>query len=568
MKYPHIFAPLEIRGVFFKNRILALEPPSRPSIRSGEAGQTLVDGMELLARGGAAAVTLSQSLSAPASAQEREDLMILIESIRCHGCVAAFRCEPAPGASRAALSSMGQAARGAVDMGCRMVIVSGLYTPGEPEGDPVRAALSTLRAIRAAVGENVVVALRVPCSDADADELAAFCAMVEPELDMVIVAPAQQSSEFDDHGCILPLCEKFKAAVHISVAAAGGFNDPRQAENAMLAGQCDLVAMSRQFLADPFFVRKTAEQREDEIVPCLRCGLCAPDAMPNEPFQCAANPRARREARLARIEPVTRPKKVLVVGAGPAGMYAALTAAQRGHHVRLAEKEKRIGGLLRYAAESRSKTDLRRLRDSLIARIGRSDVELCTGVSVGRKYIESYAPDAVILAIGAAPTLSPIPGLAVFARHALWAYANPDALGRRILIIGGGLTGVECAMHLACTDGREITVLEAGRDWGRDAYPSQRAAIERALPDNVRIRTGVRCTEVRPGGAAYRARNGRRVELEADTVLYAVGMQPRRAELAELLRAHPNTSVIGDCRSPGHLLQALRDGLFAAYDIR
>ncbi len=559
MKYPHLFAPLEIRGVFFKNRVLALEPPSRPDLRGAEAAQTLIDSTELLARGGAAAVTLPSSFSAEADAAEREERLICVESVRCHGCVAAFPLRLPADSSRAAHAALTQVAKAAVSLGCRMIVLSGLHT-GEPP-------YSALRAVRAAAGEDTVLALRVECDETDADALSALCAELEPALDMVLVTPARQSGEFDDHGRILPLCGKFKAALHIAVAAGDGFNDPRQAENALLAGQCDLVVLRRQMLADPFFVRKTAEKHEDEIVPCLRCGLCEPDALPDEPFQCAANPRVRREARLNRVGAVTSPKKILVVGAGPAGIYAAIAAAERGHHVRLVEKEKRIGGLLRFAAESRSKNDLRRLRDSLSARLEHSGVELCTGVSAGRDYIERYAPDAVILAIGAAPMLPPIPGLAVFAHPALWAYAHPDELGKRIVVIGGGLTGVECAMHLACEDGREVTVLEAGREWGRDAYPAQRAAIERALPPNLRIRTGVRCTEVRPGGVAYRARNGRRVELEADTVLYAVGMQPKRAELAELLRAHPNTCIIGDGRSPGRLYQALRDGLFAAYDI-
>ena len=559
MKYPHLFAPLALRGVFFKNRVLAQEPPSRPFLRGAEAAQALIDSTELLARGGVAAVTLPSSFSVEENPAEREERLICVESVRCHGSVAAFQATLPADSSRAALSALAQTAKTAVTLGCRMVVLTGLHG-----GEPPHAALHT---VRAAVGEEVVLALRVECDEANVDELAALCAAVEPLLDMVLVTPSRQSDEFDDHGRILPLCEKFKAALHIAVAAGDGFNDPRQAENALLAGQCDLVVLRRQMLADPFFVRKTAERHEDEIIPCLRCGLCEPDALPDEPFQCAANPRVRREARLNRVGVVTSPKKILVVGAGPAGMYAALTAAERGHHVRLVEKEMRIGGLLRYAAESRSKSDLRRLRDSLSARLEHSGVELCTGVSVGRDYIESYAPDAVILAIGAMPMLPPIPGLAVFAHPALWAYAHPDELGRRVVVIGGGLTGVECAMHLACEDGREVTVLEAGREWGHDAYPAQRAAIERALPPKLRIRTGVRCTEVRPGGVAYRARNGRRVELEADTVLYAVGMQPKRAELAELLRAHPNTSIIGDGRCPGRLYQALRDGLFAAYDI-
>ena len=568
MKYPHMFAPLEIRGVRLKNRILALELPDRTlDDGSGELTQSLIDNYEMLARGGVAAVTVSQELMQPQNARQRENLLILTEALRCHGAVAAYRCVLDPSRMTETLAVATVRAAAAVSVGCRMLIVSGLFTPDSADADPVDSAASALKALRVAAGPHVILALTLDCPEKQLEDYVKFAAMIETNIDMLIVHAELPSTEFDDHGLVLPLCERFKAALRIPVAAAGGFNEPHQIENAMLAGQCDFVAMSRQLFADPQFVRKTAELREGEIIPCLRCGLCEADAMPNEPFQCTVNPRARREARLARIEPVTRPKKVLVVGGGPAGMYAALTAAQRGHTVRLAEKENRLGGMLWYAGENSRKTDLRRLRDSLIARVEASGAEICTGKAVGREYIEKYAPDAVILAIGTEPTLSPIPGMAVFARHALWAYAEPDKVGKTVVIIGGGLTGLECALHLAQDGERSITVIESSPDWAHDAYPAQRAAIERALSPNISIKTGVRCTEVRPGGIVYRARNNRRVELSADTVLYAVGMQPRRAELAELLTAHPNTAVIGDCREPGRLLQALRDGLFAAYDI-
>jgi 2,4-dienoyl-CoA reductase-like NADH-dependent reductase (Old Yellow Enzyme family)/thioredoxin reductase len=450
-----------------------------------------------------------------------------------------------------------------------------------------RFPLMVIKAVRQAVGPNFLIEYRVSGSERvkgglELSDTVEFCKLIQDEVDLIHVTsglylnsvPSKAfSSMFHPHGCNLDLAEAVKKAVHVPVVAVGGFNHPQQIEDAIASGKCDFVALGRQMLADPDFVNKTAQDRVGEIAPCLRCSCfnpLAPDPTQRphaEPFQCTVNPYSMRRVRLQIAPPVQRKQKVLVVGGGVGGMYAAITAAQRGHSVRLVEKTDRLGGLLWFTEEDCHKKDLAAYRDCLVARCASAGVKVVYNTAVNRAYIQQYAPDSVILAIGAEPAMPPIPGLAVFAHHALWAYQNPDKLGQKIVMIGSGLTGVECAMHLGEKYGRTVTVLGRSAAYAQDAYPSHREAIDLFLPDTVTIKNGVTVTEVRPHGVTYRARNGRSVEVEADTVLYAVGMCAKKAEVQELLKAHPNTRVIGDCKTPGRVLDAVRDGLFAAYDI-
>jgi thioredoxin reductase len=381
------------------------------------------------------------------------------------------------------------------------------------------------------------------------------------------------SSMFHPHGCNLDLAEAIKKAVHIPVTAVGGFNSPQQIEDAIASGKCDFVAMGRQMLADPQFVNKVAQGREDEISPCLRCSCfnplaSDPNARPHaEPFECTVNPYSMRELRMQWAPPVRRKQNVLVVGGGPGGMYAAITAAERGHNVTLLEKEDKLGGLLWFTDEDCHKDDMRRYRDSLIVRTHRAGVNVVTGVTATAETIRSYQPDAVILAIGSEPVVPGIPGLKENAHHALYAYSDPDKIGKKVIMIGGGLIGVECSMHLAEKYGCEVQIIEMMDDYARDAYMSHRQAIDLFMPKSVHIQCGVSCTEVRPDGITVKDKQGNEIVYEGDTILFAIGMRAKKAELEELLTAHPNTRFIGDCKKPAKILQAVRDGMFAAYDI-
>ncbi len=414
------------------------------------------------------------------------------------------------------------------------------------------------------------------------EEAAMFAKLIQDKVDLIHVTSGLYhnhvyskafSSMFHDHGCNLDLSEAIKKAVDIPVVAVGGFNSPEQIEEAIATGKCDFVALGRQLMADPDFVRKTAEGLEDEIAPCLRCSCFNPlapdpDKRPSaEPFQCTVNPYSMRELRMQWQPPVKSSKKVLVVGGGPGGMYAAITAAQRGHQVTLVEKENTLGGALWFTEYDHHKEDLKRYKNSLITRVHRAGVKVITGVEVTQAYIDEQNPDKVIMALGATAVVPPIKGIDKHARYALDVYTEPEIVGKEVILIGGGLVGMETALHLADVHKAKVTVIEMQDDFAKDAFNSHRQAIQLFMPDTVTVLCNTKCQQVEEGNVVIENKQGVATTLEGDTILYAVGMKPRLEEAQSLFEKYPNARIIGDANRPARVLEAVRDGMFAAYDI-
>jgi NADPH-dependent 2,4-dienoyl-CoA reductase/sulfur reductase-like enzyme len=376
---------------------------------------------------------------------------------------------------------------------------------------------------------------------------------------------------FDAHGCNLDLAAAIKKRLKIPVVAVGGFNHPKQIEEAIASGKCDAVALGRQQFADPDFVNKALMGKTDEIAPCLRCSCFNPLASDPgkrpvmKPFECTVNPKSGRELRLRHIPKPTSSKRVLVVGGGPGGMYAAITASERGHRVMLVEKGSRLGGLLWFADYDCHKEDLRRYRNSLEVRLRRLGVKVELSVEATPELLKEIKPDAVICAVGAEPIVPDIKGVEM-ARHAMYVYEYPEKIGKRVIIIGGGLVGCETGYHLA-EKGHDVLILEIGDDVARDAYPSHREALIPRLEKSLEIRTGVVCTEIFSDGVLVKDKQGGERFFFADTVVYAVGMKPRKEVVNSLRGIVPWFRAVGDCVKPGRILEAVRDGMFAAMDI-
>ncbi len=383
------------------------------------------------------------------------------------------------------------------------------------------------------------------------------------------------SSMFDAHGCNLDLAEAIKKNVHVPVVAVGGFNGPDQIEEAIASGKCDFVAMGRQQFADPAFVNKTLEGHEDEIAPCLRCSCFNPLASnPDERpipslWHCAVNPWGQRELRWRNAPKPTASRNVLVIGGGISGLYAAVTAQDRGHKVTLVEKSDKLGGQLWFTEIDTHKESLLRFRDAMIARCKNHGVNIVLNTEVDEAYIEKMNPDAVICAVGSHPFVPPIKGIEENAQHALYGYTHPDEVkDKKVVIIGGGAIGCETGYFFADKWGATVTVLETLPEVMKDSFPSQKAAL---FPRMDRIgmdrHTSVRVEEIKANGVAYKDAEGNDQFAEADLVLYACGSRSN-SDITEKFRGIiPWYVVTGDARQARTVKMATYEGFCAAMDI-
>lgn len=444
-----------------------------------------------------------------------------------------------------------------------------------------RFPLRLLKAVREAMGRDFILEMRVSGDECmpggmPVEETAAFCAMAEDYVDLVHVSvgtyrnpilSGEFSSLFQAHGLNADAAAVIKQAIHIPVVVVGGINSPEQGEALIASGKCDFIALARQLTADPEFANKAASGRADDINPCLRCFKCflgplegvAISEMPKL-FGCSVNPAEFFYDLALRDTPPKRVKNVLVVGGGVAGMSAALTACSRGHNVTLLEKSDRLGGLLYFADTDAYKGDLKTYKEVLIRRVERMGIQVVLNKAFSPEDVRSYAADAVILAIGSEPIVPPIPGIEN-ARQALDIYPNFDWVGERVIMIGGGLVGCEAGLHLA-KNGRKVTIVEMQDSVAPEAYPMHRVALLDEMAKLVTTLTSAKCTQIGAHSVEIVDANGTATTLEADTVLFALGMKARRAETEALKAACPGLEVyeIGDCVTTGKVYDANRQG--------
>ena len=382
------------------------------------------------------------------------------------------------------------------------------------------------------------------------------------------------SSMFDAHGCNLDLAEAIKKAVKVPVVAVGGFNSPDQVEQAIASGKCDFAAVGRQQFADPEFVNKSMLGREEEIAPCLRCSCFNP--LPPDPnkrsipelWHCAVNPWAGRELRWRNAPRPRGKRNVLVVGGGVSGLYAAVTAAERGHSVTLCEKDGSLGGVLWFTDIDTHKESLRRYRDSLIARCKREGVRIELNCEVSGEMILEREPDAVICAIGSKPVIPPIHG-AENSHHALYGYKHPAEIsGKRVVVIGGGAIGCETGYFFASEWGSKVHILEARGDICMDSYDSQRRAlIPRMEKAGMSWNCDVDVKEIMPNEVIFTNNIGTEQSIYADIVLYACG-SCSNAENARILAGMCGQfAVTGDALKARSIKHASYEAFCAAMDI-
>lgn len=443
-----------------------------------------------------------------------------------------------------------------------------------------RLAIEVLKSVREAVGPGFPIEFRMSGSELfeggyDLDEGVRIAQMIEPYVDIIHASAGTYQrgfgdthpSMFKEHGCNVYLAAEIKKHVSVPVATLGGLNDPEQMEEIIASGKADIVYMARALLADPFLPRKIMENREDEIVRCLRCYTCMAERAMTSTRRCTVNPLIGREMEGDEIHPAPVKKKVLVAGGGPGGLYAAYTAARRGHEVILCEKEAELGGILKSEQAISFKQEMYQLAGTYAHFAKNAGVVIRTSTEVTPEYVEKEAPDALIVAVGSEPLVPPIKGLdgdnVVVVND---YYKEKEKVTDEVVVLGGGLAGCECAIHLGM-EGKKVHLVEMRDALAPDANVRHRPLLLKEVEKYATAHTGYRGLEVTSEGVLCENADHEQVLVPGTSVICALG-QRSRSKLADSLRdCAPYVAIIGDASRVSTITNAVYDGYHAALDI-
>lgn len=443
-----------------------------------------------------------------------------------------------------------------------------------------RFAVRVLKAVREAVGPKFPIEFRMSGSELvpegyDLEEGCRIAKQVEPYIDLLHVSAGTYQRSFGDthpsmfkeHGCNVYLAAEIKKHVKVPVATIGGLNDPAQMEEIIASGKADVVYMARALLADPFLPNKIMAGKEEEIVRCLRCFTCMAERAATSTRRCTVNPLIGREIEGDVVYPAPVKKKVLIAGGGPGGLYAAYTAARRGHQVILCEKEQELGGILKSEQAIPFKQEMYQLSGTYELLARRAGAEIRTGVEVTPELVEAEAPDALIIAVGSSPMVPPIPGLdgenVVVVNN---YYKEKEKVTDQVVVLGGGLAGCECAIHLGM-EGKTVHLVEMRDTLAPDANVRHRPLLLKEIDKYVTVHTGCRALEVRTDGVVCQDGIGAQVTIPGTSIICALG-QRSRTDVVEALRdTAPFVRVIGDAAKVSTITNAVYWGYHAALDI-
>lgn len=363
-----------------------------------------------------------------------------------------------------------------------------------------------------------------------------------------------------------------KAAVSIPVLGGGVIRRPETAEAALAQSRSDFIWVGRGLIADPYWPARALKDEAHRIRPCISCNNCISNSMKGRRMTCTVNPLAARESRWTQTFSEQRPQmgKVLIVGAGPAGMQAALTLQRLGFKVCLIEAAQTAGGLLNLAAMPPYKEKVGWLRDYFIRELDASGIEVRLGRRLEAGELDGLEADAVILASGAEPLAVPFAG-----EGGIPVYSLEDILGGRVqltrsrlVVAGGGSSGCETAEMLAL-QGNSVIIVEQKSVLAADIEDISRLALMRRLKQQA-VRTRTRCrirTCEAEGIVLDNLRSGQPETLEADGLIWAAGYRSQRRLLEALQQRFGLVRIVGDASQPAGILEAITQGETAARDI-
>jgi 2,4-dienoyl-CoA reductase-like NADH-dependent reductase (Old Yellow Enzyme family)/thioredoxin reductase len=370
-------------------------------------------------------------------------------------------------------------------------------------------------------------------------------------------------SMYTPQGCFVHLAEAVKKTVDIAVITVGRIKDPAHADRIIQAGQADMVALGRSFLADPYYPEKARTGRIDAIRPCVGCCLgCIHAVLAKEPGGCVVNPDVGREYQVTTQTRSRKKAKILVAGAGPAGLAAAREFAAQGHGVLVCEQGRQSGGLLGLAAKAPGRGELADILTFFTREMTRLTVDIRYHTPLSKELLARERPDHVVLATGSLPEMPVIKGLFTTRMSLVTSVdllMGKEMAGEKVIVLGGGMSGLIVADFLA-DQGKTVVVLNRKKSFAEEMSSNDRYYLRERLKTNrVTLYKKVAVQAFTPDGVQFTS-NGKKEALHGwNTVVISEKHQAvRDAKILEK-ESRAQFHLIGDAKTPRHLMYCISE---------
>lgn len=637
LKYPHLFSPIKVGNVVFRNRIFA-PPTGWVDIKNDcTLGDNAIDYYAEKAKGGAASVCVGEcQVDRPRGSRGDRCIDLLnpfnlfymgriADKVKRYGAVASAELShcgryggkllgPSEGIMdgkpvkayteqdiEEIIENYVKSAVNAKNKGFNMVTIHGghgwlpeqffsEYTNtrtdqwGGTREKRAKFAITICDRIHEACGHDFPIEMRISATELsqgyDESEGIEYAKALDGHADIIHVSAGIHGSLSNDEwlvcsptmfleeGALVEYAAAIKKEMkHSLVGTVGSISRPEMMEEIIASGKADFVNCARALMCDPYLPDKARAGKDEEIRPCIKCMSCWSSIMTGM-LVCALNPRTSHEIETPEeLEEAKEKKNVVVIGGGIAGMEAAITAKRRGHTVTLLEKNNYLGGGMHCEENVPFKKYFRRYLDFQTRNLEKYGVDVKLGTEATLEMMEAMKPDVILACVGSKPAVPPIPGVeGKNVVTAQYAFENPDKLGKKVVIVGGGLVGCELSIYLNM-EGLETEVVEMGARINAPGLNSQATAVTRELrARNMKVTFNATASKITEEGLYY-TQDGKEYFYAADTVVIAAGQKPLAEEAFAFAPYAPQFQMIGDCSTVANIQNAVRNAYTIACNL-